>query len=651
MDSKKLDSWLASFLGCLEDFCEDLEDWLMSCRYSPCYDPDHSSDEAAFDEGRSPAWTIEEQDAIDDLLIYLEKRLPILKDDCPKDLKEHLNVTVNRDRLWALNLLSSSDRVQPRRKGASNLLTISRLMLVKGKGISNPDLCIPIIRLLESLDFGIQGSAALSVSTFADRANSDPVRSANLRHLREGGVIAALLPLLASRSISVQGRATGAITALTSVPDEKLVEVDSEMAVVQNHLLTLGLVPSLLPLLRPPYIEDAILTNNVVGSLLNLSHFPNGRSSIVLSGGVPVLVNSLRYLVDEALPHVNLHSSSDSRRYSSGSEGKTKRKRDRTSADGSEESELHRNCRKRLTNVIEDLSLFYALATLTNLCESPVYRTMIVGVGSFDVVGHLVDIVDSLSATSDEAVSQACVLLRNLAIESDHRLLFVKRGVVTAMESLVKALLQRCDKEQRRQRGMSDSQGSDLFEEGELANVEKILTAALQFLENLSLHSFSRKAIMSEERKLTELLFKIVGFERFSEVTRRNVVRVLASVCAVEEVEANEQNQSKLSPAVRSKFLADIQASALDLMTDTTLESEVIVLDLLALLLKFLSTFSSEEKIRILSENDNQAALRAKMEVKLAEFGGDGGDGEPGTAFVKDYTHFLNETAVSVKVS
>ena len=137
MDSKKLDSWLASFLGCLEDFCEDLEDWLMSCRYSPCYDPDHSSDEAAFDEGRSPAWTIEEQDAIDDLLIYLEKRLPILKDDCPKDLKEHLNVTVNRDRLWALNLLSSSDRVQPRRKGASNLLTISRLMLVKGSVLTS----------------------------------------------------------------------------------------------------------------------------------------------------------------------------------------------------------------------------------------------------------------------------------------------------------------------------------------------------------------------------------------------------------------------------------------------------------------------------------------------------------------------------------
>ena len=153
-----------------------------------------------------------------------------------------------------------------------------------GSGISNPDLCHSIIRLLETLDFGVQGSAALSVTTFAERANPDLVRSANLRHLREGGVIAALLPLLASRSISVQGRAAGAITALTSVQpsnspgeDEGPVEAISETSVVQNHLLTLGLVPSLLPLLRPPYVEDAILTNNVIGSLLNLSHFVNGK--------------------------------------------------------------------------------------------------------------------------------------------------------------------------------------------------------------------------------------------------------------------------------------------------------------------------------------------------------------------------------------
>ena len=133
MDSKKLDAWLASLLGGLEDLIAGLEDWFYSCRSCPCYDQNSAFDESTLDEGKLPSWTIEERDAIDDLAIYLEKRLPLLKDDCPKDLKEHLSVSVNRDRCWALNLLSSSDRVSARKRGASHLLAIARLMLVKGR--------------------------------------------------------------------------------------------------------------------------------------------------------------------------------------------------------------------------------------------------------------------------------------------------------------------------------------------------------------------------------------------------------------------------------------------------------------------------------------------------------------------------------------
>ena len=146
---------------------------------------------------------------------------------------------------------------------------------------------------------------------------------------------------------------------------------------------------------------------------------------MVLSGGVPVLVNSLRYLVDDG----NVVSSSESR-HSSMPSSSSSSSLDGGAGSGSDTEAMRlrfpgdKNKGRKSTNdrssseksssrgkVIEDLSLFYALATLTNLCESPVYRTMIIGVGGFDVVGHLVDIVDSPSATSDDAVKQVRYLL------------------------------------------------------------------------------------------------------------------------------------------------------------------------------------------------------------------------------------------------
>ena len=151
------------------------------------------------------------------------------------------------------------------------------------------------MRLLETLDPGVQSGVAMAVAIFSDGAIPSNVRSVNLRQLREGGVLAALLPLLTARSPMVQVQAAAAITALTSIPttasgrgagadDDQPSTLGAaeaaaaeENALVQNYLLTLGVTPSLLQLLRPPHVEDAVLTNNVVGSLLNLSHFPNGN--------------------------------------------------------------------------------------------------------------------------------------------------------------------------------------------------------------------------------------------------------------------------------------------------------------------------------------------------------------------------------------
>ena len=137
--------------------------------------------------------------------------------------------------------------------------------------------------------------------------------------------------------------------------------------------------------------------------------------------------------MDEALPRANSSSSSSHRSSSSASrrsssDSSSSRDGDaafkkaarivgrnvdggKTTSDEDDERipSSKKNRRVEKAKVIEDLSLFYALATLTNLCESPVYRAMIVGVGRFDVIPHLVDILDSLNATSDDALMQVII--------------------------------------------------------------------------------------------------------------------------------------------------------------------------------------------------------------------------------------------------
>ena len=374
---------------------------------------------------------------------------------------------------------------------------------------------------------------------------------------------------------------------------------------------------------------------------------------MVLAGGVPVLVNSLRYLIEVAVPRGGNFSNSSQRssdRSSSSTEKKTKVTGEKINNDDPRSSSGGSNSNNRnhgRNNVVEDLSLFYALATLTNLCESRVYRTMIIGVGSFDVVGHLVDIIDCLSTTSDDAVAQACVLLRNLAIEVDHRLLLVKCGVVAAAGGLFEALLLRTDK-RLAESGARVAEEKILSSSGNLvSSEEKILTAALEFLENLALHRHCRAALMTE-KKIPELLFRVVGCRYFSESTRKNAIRLLASVCLEEGAVELHQEQSPqpqqpqppqplYSSDAKANFLRGIYACALEVLSGTAPTGDAVILDLLALLVSFLGSLGEERRRRILSEDPDHAAVLTKVGTKLALC--------ENPESVEDFKRFLEESS------
>ena len=134
MTAKQFDDWLSTILSWLEDLHDELEDLFYSYRCCCCLGPEASSTGGVGSaEDKAPSsWTTEEREAVDNLSFYLEKRLPLLRDDCPEDLKAHLSASVSREHVRALNLLSTSNRVIHRQQGAANLVTLARMMLVKG---------------------------------------------------------------------------------------------------------------------------------------------------------------------------------------------------------------------------------------------------------------------------------------------------------------------------------------------------------------------------------------------------------------------------------------------------------------------------------------------------------------------------------------
>ena len=145
MTAKQFDDWLSTILSWLEDLHDELEELFYSYRCCCCLDPEGSSTGGGSPEDKAPSsWTIEEREAVDNLSFYLEKRLPLLRDDCPEDLKAHLSASVSREHIRALNLLSTSNRIVHRQQAAANLVTLARMMMVKGmrpcvseKGCSN----------------------------------------------------------------------------------------------------------------------------------------------------------------------------------------------------------------------------------------------------------------------------------------------------------------------------------------------------------------------------------------------------------------------------------------------------------------------------------------------------------------------------------
>ena len=136
---------LEAFLDFCEELYDDVEDCLESLWRSMCGccdggDPSLASSIATSEEElridavdhKLPSWTAEERNAVDNLTTYLEKRQPLLDDDCPPDLKEHLEVSLSDQRVWGLRLLASSTSPKHRRQAAAFLLALARMMLVKG---------------------------------------------------------------------------------------------------------------------------------------------------------------------------------------------------------------------------------------------------------------------------------------------------------------------------------------------------------------------------------------------------------------------------------------------------------------------------------------------------------------------------------------
>ena len=123
-------------------------------------------------------------------------------------------------------------------------------------------------------------------------------------------------------------------------------------------------------------------------------------------------------------------------------------------------------------------------------------------------------------------ILQACVLLRNLAIESDHRLLLVKSGVVAAAESLLDALLRRTEKRRKKmdrkpgRRSSSSGDGHDADKAVEQPE-ERIMRMAMEFLENLCLQRHCRSALMAAEAKMIETLFRVVRCASYDVETKR----------------------------------------------------------------------------------------------------------------------------------
>ena len=149
------------------------------------------------------------------------------------------------------------------------------------------------------------------------------------------------------------------------------------------------------------------------------------------------------------------------------------------------------------------------------------------------------------------------------------------------------------------------------------------------------------------EKKIPELLFRVVGCRYYSESTRKNAIRLLASVCQdQEEVSAEshqgqsqhpQQPRSLCSSDPKANFLRGICACALDVLTGPAPTGDAVILDLLALLVSFLGSLGEERRRKILSEDPDHAAVLAEVGKKLAHCE------DPGSA--EDFKRFLEESA------
>lgn len=362
----------------------------------------------------------DKQDVLDELIELLKKIvdccLLVVTCGCYPGLKKGLNGDV-----------FDTELMEGERRAVQNLL-----QYLESEGIDNPTINDERLRALCILTYSdneeLQRSAALCYAEISDRMKAAVTKV----------TLEPLVVLLQSKDTQVQKAASlamsnfalngpesnketivssGAVKPLVKLLDVNNVEVQcntcgciTTLATKDANKQILVKAGAIKPLLQLAKCQDLRVQRNATGAILNLTHLQSNRSELVTRGAIPVLVDVLQ---------------------------------------------------------VRDPDIqYYAAAALSNMAVNPRHRAMMVAVGYYDV---MVQLISLLSSPNERVQCQACLALRNLASDSDHQVLIVRLGGLTALQKIIK-----------------NSEGESL-------------TAAVACLRNLSIHKSNEVPIIQED--------------------------------------------------------------------------------------------------------------------------------------------------------
>ncbi|XP_070533914.1 uncharacterized protein [Ptychodera flava] len=216
-----------------------------------------------------------------------------------------------------------------------------------------------------------------------------------------------------NKEVIIQSGCVGLLTNLMSSPD---VEVQcntcgciTTLATTDANKKSIVAAGGIGPLLVLARSTDIRVQRNATGALLNLTHIQSNRSEMVSKGAIPLFVNYLR----------------------------------------SKDSEV----------------VYYCTAALSNIAVDSDYRTLMIGIGHYDIIRSLIQL---LSYQTEKVKCQACLALRNLASDDDNQVTIAHLGALPHLYEIVVS-------------GVKDTQ-----------------CAALAALRNLSIHRKNEVTIVTE---------------------------------------------------------------------------------------------------------------------------------------------------------